>query len=148
MIGKYLKLEGFNQYIKPNLEKHKTEIKDILSYEENGKGRVLVALIGDVDINALERIVKTSIEEAFLVIKKDYLEANSKNDHSTLTAFPTEIVYGDKPLFKTIGLYQNNKTASKVFQNLAGKYSLIDLKSQLKYTDEILKDFGEKFKNF
>jgi len=146
VIGEDLELKGFNHYIRPNIEKYKTEITDVLSYEEDGKKRVLVSLVGDADINALEKTVKISIEEAFLEVEKD--ERKIKDDREKLVYRQHIKTYKKgkyQPLLDTIGLYQDNKTASKIFQNLAIKYSLEDLEYKLDEVEENLRCFGGKF---
>jgi hypothetical protein len=147
-IGKDLSLEGFNHYIKPILEKYKSEVTDVFSYVEEYSERVLVSLIGDAKPEALERILRISIEEVLPKVKEDLNKYSSRNDFPKSAVWEHHINNTDGAIFNTIGLYSDNKTASRIFQNLAVKYSLIDLESQLEKTEDNLRIFSEKFKNF
>jgi hypothetical protein len=150
IIGKGLSLKGFNEYIKPNLERHKTEVTDFLSCGENGREKVLISLVGNDGI--LERIVKWSLEEAVSTMGKNIKESKGDGNQSDPSAYAHQIRDyldgGYSCIFKTIGVYNGDNTASKIFQNLAVKCSLKDLESQLEETEEKMNDFGKKFKNF
>jgi hypothetical protein len=124
ILGNGLPLENFNLYVKPCLERYKAEITDCFSLEGEGSGkRVLVSLIGDANSDALEQTVKISLDEA-------------------------RKIWSFMPYFETIGLYQDNNTASKVFQNLAVKYSAWELNDSLEDITKNLKNFSRKFDSF
>ena len=150
VIGEDLSLQGFNQYIRPNLEKYKSEITDFLVYSENNRKRILVSLIGNADPIALEQTVKISLEESLPIIQKDFKEKNDIGNLPPLTSQAHQIKgFGkDDWLFNTIGLYQDNETASKVFQNLAVKTSAVDSENKLERLELSVRYFKEKFKDF
>ena len=142
-VGEDLSLEGFREYVQPNLEKYKTQVTDVMEYSKKGSKRVLVSLIGDANPSALEQTLKISLDEAKPVSQK-YFEECNKNQHlERLTAWPHHL--GN---FKTIGIYQDNETASKVFQNLAIIYSAKNIEHILDDVTSKIKYFGEKFKHF
>lgn len=142
-IGSRLSLEEFNQYVKPIFEKYKAQITDIMPYKEKEDG-LLMSLIGDSTPSALENTVKISLNE---IHKKLYDEREDEEGNQKISvAFKVKDSDGEK--YKTLGLFQDNETASKVFQNLAFEYSLKNLDNVLKNASYEIKQFGEKFKNF
>ncbi len=140
IIGDDLSLEGFNHYIKPNLEKYQAKVIDFMIF--NGRlnsgssnKHLLVSLIGKNE--SLDEVVKKSMKEAYPFIEKDQREIEFRN----MTAQIYQIKY-----FETLGLYQDDKTASKVYQNLAIKYSSIDAKNELSGFEEKISYFTKRFK--
>ncbi len=144
VIGHDLSLEGFREYILPNLEKYKVKMTDFSPYESEGK-KVLVSLIGDANPDALENTINISMKETYATLDKHFKD----NPAEFKMVFPSQIGDSENQMFfKNLGSFKDNKTASKVFQNLVVKYSLIDLDSQLGNTESNLKRFKDKFKDF
>ncbi len=140
IIGDGLSLEGFNYYIKPNLEKDKIKITDFMVFKERlGSGslnkHLLVSLIGKNGF--LEEAVKKNMEEAYISIEKDQKE----KDLREMVARGYQVKY-----LEILGLYTNNKTALKVYQNLAIKYSSIDARNELNAFEEKIASFIKRFK--
>ena len=143
-IGEDLKLNGFQEYVQPILQKYKVEITNIMSYSENGRKKVLVSLTGgEGNQFALENAVQISLDEAKPISQKNFDELNKSSHLEELTAWPHQLRE-----FKTIGLYQDNETASKVFQSLAIEYSTKNISYVLDKAKSEIKSFGERFKNF
>ena len=144
IIGDDLSLKGFNNYIKPNLEKYKVQITDFMSFEGLNPGNnnhILLSLIGNNE--PLEEIVKKSMEEAYNSVEKDAKEKN----HRELVVWPYQLYKYDQGLiFETLGLYNDDKTASKVYQNLSIKYSLMEIDNVLEEFENKISDFAKKFK--
>ena len=144
IIGEDLSLKGFNNCIKPNLEKYKVQITDFMSFKglnPRNNNRILLSLIGNNE--SLEEIVKKSMKEAYNSVVKEEKEKNYKE----LVVWPQQLYqYGRGLIFETLGLYIDDKTASKVYQNLAIKYSLIEIDNVLKEFEDKMSDFAKKFK--
>lgn len=140
IIGDDLSLEGFNYYIKPNLEKYKVQITDFMVFNGrhfncgNLNKHLLVSLMGDN--GSLEEIIKKSMEEADNSIEKDQKGV----------AWNHQISSFGKVFFETLGLYNDDKTASKIYQNLAIKYSSIDAEDTLEEFENKISCFAKKFK--
>jgi len=148
IIGEDLSLEGFNTYVKPRLEEYKTEVKDYLVFKDHSHSRVLVSLLGKEGI--LERIVKISLDEAHKILEKEDKEKGDSRYNKI--AWPREIKnYQNgklQEIYKVIGVYQNDETASKIFQSLAVEYSAKNINSILSEATRQIRYFGEKLKNF
>jgi hypothetical protein len=134
--------------MKTELEKYKAKITDVHCYQRDLHKKVLVSLIGDSTPEALERVVKISMEEALPKVEEDHKKYLSERNLSASLVWPHQIENSDGVIFSKIGTYQDNKTASKVFQNLAIKYSAMDLESQIEETNDKLRLFADKFKDF
>ncbi|MDP2673154.1 MAG: hypothetical protein Q8O84_05055 [Nanoarchaeota archaeon] len=143
IIGNDLSLKGFNFYVKPNLEKYKAQITDFMIFKGNEFGsenkHLLLSLTGNN--NSLEEIVKKSMEEAYNSVEKD-----EENRQDMLGAWPHQIKSGQRILFETLGVYSDDKTASKVYQNLAVKYSLMGIDDVLEEFENKMSSFAKKFK--
>jgi hypothetical protein len=81
-IGNGLSLEGFNHYMKTELEKYKAKITDVHCYQRDLHKKVLVSLIGDSTPEALERVVKISMEEALPKVEEDHKKYLSERNLS------------------------------------------------------------------
>ena len=115
IIGNGLSLKGFNKYIKPNLEKYKTKITDLMIFNGNYfdfKGKHLfLSLTGNNE--SLEEIVEKSLKEAYNSIEKDQRDKNYRN----MLAWSHQLYEsGQGLIFETLGLYNDDKTASKIYQ--------------------------------
>ncbi len=139
IIGNDLSLDGFNHYLKPNFEKYKVQITDIMIFESSNINKsLLVSLNGNN--GSLEEMIKKSFEEAHNSIEKD------KKDNQKMVAYTWQLHLSDNNSFETLGIYQDDKTASKVYQNLAIKYSLIDSEKKLDEFENRMSSFAKKFK--
>lgn len=146
-LGHDLTLEGFNHYILPNLEKYNTQVTDILSYSDEDIKKILIALKREKeDARTLEVVLNTSLEKAYSVIEKDFY----KNCEKKPAYFTANYQIGSKDnwLLRTIGIYKDDETASKVFQNIAVEYSIKSLKEKIEDIENYISEFREKFENF
>jgi hypothetical protein len=141
-IGRDLSIKGFNEYVKPNLEKYKTEIKDIMSYTDGNDKKILVSLVGDSAPSSLETAVQISLREAHIILTE--MERKG-NENKSAWAYQVKDYEGEK--YNVVGLFQENETASKVFQSLALEYSSKNLSYILDKTKENIKGFGERLSN-
>ncbi len=141
-IGEGLSMEGFKEYIKPNLEKYKTQVTDMMSYADRAGEKILVSLIGDATPSALENTVKISLDEAHKILQ----DKERTNEDKSAWTHQVKTYGGEK--FNTIGIYQNNETASKVFQNLAIEYSTKNINNVLTKAKSDINEFGKKFFRF
>ncbi len=138
IIGHDLSLEGFNYYLKPNFEKYKVQITDFMIFNRSSINKsLLISLTGNN--GSLEEMIKKSFEEACNSIEKD------QKDNKRI-AYTYQIRLSDNSFFETLGIYQDDKTASKVYQNLAIKYSLIDSENNLDEFEKRMSIFAQKFK--
>ena len=145
IIGDDLSLKGFNFYVKPNLEKYKAQITDFMIFRGLNPARsnnhIFISLIGNNE--SLEEMVKKSMEEAYNSVAKEEKEKNYKE----LGVWSQQLYqYGRGLIFETLGLYSDDKTASKVYQNLAIKYSLIEIDNVLGEFENKMSNFAKKFK--
>lgn len=135
IIGNDLSLDGFNYYLKPEFEKYQVQTTDIMPFNSSRINKsLLISLTGNN--GSLEEIIKKSLEEAQNSIEKDQKRFASNY----------QLRLSDNNLFETLGIYQDDKTASKVYQNLAIKYSLIDSDNQLDEFENRMSSFAKKFK--
>jgi hypothetical protein len=147
-IGRHLSMNGFNEYVKPSLNKYKAKITDIMSYTDKNNKKILVSLKGgEGNQFALENLVKISLSEAYYNLLCDE-ENNPQNRGNILPAMPYQVKDFEGEKFNTIGLYQDNETASKVFQSLAIEYSAKNIGIILDEAKNKIKNFGEKFSEF
>ena len=143
IIGKDLSLDGFNEYIKPHLEKREIKLTDFMIFNGNtfkyddlkSNKNLLISLISKLNLE--EKLKESFLEAKNIFNKTDY-------DHKKDKTYSFQIFYGDKPYIETLGVYENDKTASKVYQNLAIKYSSIEADNFLDEFENKLKNFGEK----
>ena len=146
IIGEGLSLEGFNIYIKPALEKYNSKVTDYLIFKNKDKSKLLISLSGGEGI--LERIVKISLDEAHKILEKEDKEKGAVRENKI--AWPYQIKNyknGDlQEIYETIGVYSDDETASKVFQNLAIKYSLLDTETSLVDFKRALASFIDRYK--
>lgn len=147
IVGKDLSIQGFNHYVLPFLEKYKSEVTDIMSFKDRYEKYLLISIIGDANKDTLERTINNSIKEARPLAEEDFQEKSRNKDNFSLIAWPHELSFEHT---KTLGLYQDNETASKVYQNLAIEYSArsvrTTLESELKLIKSTMSSFAEKFK--
>ena len=79
IIGENLSLKGFNNCIKPNLEKYEVQITDFMSFKglnPRNNNRILLSLIGNNE--SLEEIVKKSMKEAYNSVVKEEKNCGSR----------------------------------------------------------------------
>ncbi len=145
-IGSGLSMRGFEKYVKPSLEKYHAEITDILSYSEVGKEKIFVSLIGDASSSALENTVRISLNEAHSNLEEE--EKNRGNVRKEIIAWAHQVKDYEGEKFNVVGLYQDNETASKVFQNLAIEYSTKNLDYILEESKEEIRRFGKELSQF
>lgn len=141
-IGRDLSINGFNEYVKPNLRKYQVKIKDIMSYTDRNDKKILVSLVKDGTPSSLETAVQTSLHEAHVILTG--MERKTSENKSAW-AYHVKDSEGEK--YNVVGLFQENETASKVFQSLALEYSSKNLSYILDKTKENIKGFGERLSN-
>ncbi len=145
ILGNGLTIAGFNHYIKPLLEKQAVELTDYMEFtsnlfEANNAEHILVSVKG----TNLTNMVKESIHSARKII-----DDVSRQFQENQLAWGHQISSRGNPYLKELGVYSDEETASKVYQNLAVQYSLDSLHSAVEEkTEEIkemLNEFGNKF---
>lgn len=142
-IGEKLSMKGFNEYVKPNLEKYKIRLTDVMQYKDRKGEKILASLIGDANPSSLETAVKLSLNEAHIILKE-----KEKSGEDKKSAWAHQVKTYEGEILNTLGLYQDNETASKVFQNLAIEYSAKNISHILDETKNEVKNFGERFTRF
>jgi|GEM_PF-3809132 len=146
ILGNGLTIAGFNHYIKPLLEKQDVELTDYMEFignlfEINNEEHILISVKG----TNLTNIIKESINSA----RKTIDDVTRQYPENQLV-WGHQISSGGIPYIKELGVYSDEETASKVYQNLAVQYSLESLQSAVEEKTEEIKDmlneFGNKFK--
>ena len=159
LIGEGLTLEGFKQFVQPIFLKEKYLVKDVLAPYRSHNSQILVSIVGE---GFLERVVNDVLVESGADIEKSQLEARNLNQSSgqdyTPTAYSHQIstfshwqkkegekdVRINKGLYKIIGLYDADDTASKLFPVLAQEYLLNGIKQDVDALAKQLKDIMNK----
>ena len=143
-IGKGLSMKGFNDYVKPFLLEYKAEVTDVMQYTDRVRNGLIVSLRGGVGNQfGLENTVKVSLNEAAKILSEQ-----EKVSSESKSAWAHEVKESEGVIFNTLGLYKNNETASKVFQNLAIEYSAKNIDSVLSKVENSINEFGKKFSRF
>ncbi len=144
LIGDNLSVEGFNKYIIPSLKMYDIKVSDVLYKKLASKG-ILISLVRDVGekTSLLEEFVQKSMEEAYSEVNKDFEKHPSK-----CLVYPHQICNGGNWAWNIIGVYSDDKTASKLFPSLALDYFAEVLTNRLENIEESMSDFAEKFEVF
>jgi hypothetical protein len=152
LIGNDLSLRGFNQYVQSFLEKKGYSVEDKLSvpYQTNRKS-ILISVVGKKDL-------ETELDKMLVEIGKiiDKTEISSKKPKKLEDHYPVarkhqvsfshlekkegqEDISVEKGLYETIGIYQDNNTASQLFPSIAQKYLLDGIEQKAEEVVEEIK---------
>ncbi len=159
LVGKGLSIQGFDTYIQPVLEEKGYSIPDKLgNYSSIDQGGIFISMVGEGD---LETILDETLIQAGKNIEKVEKELREKRVTDKQIAYrfqvsTTEWVEKEedrvfKGIFKVIGIYQDNSTASKLFQPKAQEILLENLRKKLYETEKefnsTLKNLGQRLSN-
>lgn len=121
-----LSLKGFNEYFLPRLGAKGYKVKDILELgDPNG---VLISLVG---VGNLEKeIEKTTKEVHDEILNSDIETLSTHNFHVNF--------------FKTLGIYENDETASQNFPLLAQQYLCDSARKKINYLNSQISSLANK----
>ena len=158
LIGKEgLSLKGFDGYIEPLLKSKGYSVNDKLEVSGGGisEGSILTSISGNGD---LEWIVNDVLVEAHNMVNKEELERKIPEMVRTMRSFhiPTSVKYVgsgegkvcvEKAEYTTIGIYQENETASQLFPSIAQRYLLDRVRIEVDRVSEKVKSLlGKKLR--
>lgn len=143
-IGEGLSLRAFSEYLKPSFEKYNSHVTDIIEYNIHQSKKLLVSLVCCTSPLELEKVVKLSLDDACIKIER----INKDLKESERLAWPHQVKNYEGQICAPIGLFQEDETASKVFQFLAIKYSAKGISEILEEAKSEIIRFGEKFSKF
>ena len=125
-----LSVRGFNEHFLPELEKKGYEVRDIVALgDPNG---VLISLVG-------QEKLEQAIEECVEKMPKKLAELARELGPGNMSANNFQA-----SSFKTLGMYQNNETASGNFPLLAQRYLCDSARKKVDYLENKIKRFMNK----
>jgi len=125
IVGYGLSLEGFNRYVKPNIEKQGLVLTDssTFKYGKNKIPRILVSVYSKDGMNSLEQRMKEGLDKAFADIGEDIKKINNLGDMLALGSQIKEICTKEnKYSLRTMGIYPDKEAASKLFPGLVDTF--------------------------
>jgi len=140
LIGKGLSLEGFNAFVQPVFEEKGYFVKDkLVIFPNTHYKKLLVSIKGDEN---LENSINTILIESGIIIGKAQARAIELNSQTSggeycPLAYSHEVskfdhwekngeknICIDKGLYTTLGIYDSDDSASKLFPSIAQEYLL------------------------
>lgn len=142
LIGSRLSWEGFDTYVKPALNANRITLNDLIMVNAIEMDSSLLASLsseGDVE-KSLNKALIDSIT-IINVNEKNRRENGEKNqiawEHQVKGNF-------GKGAYFTIGVYQDNLTASRLFPSIAEKYMMAEIEKKADYLRKEIKSLLQK----
>jgi hypothetical protein len=137
-IGDELSLKGFRMYVQPILEGRGYSVPEVLSV---GTSTILTSIVGEGD---LEEVVNSVLVESGPIIEEAEKEIRNQSSEQYIPKVWShnvskfshmdrkdgeDDVCVNKGLYKVVGMYEANETASKLFLLIAQEQLLIGVES-------------------
>lgn len=155
LIGKDLSLRGFDKYVEPLFKKKGYSVNDRLDVPYDQARAIIVSVSGEGD---LEKGINDSLVKSGEVLDAEMKKFGFKDriayNHqvSQFSHWEGKVGTGKKielGIYKTLGLYQEEGTASKLFSSLAQKYLVEGLEDKIEEVAEKAKNLlGKRLGDF
>ncbi len=114
LIGMDLSLENFNRYVEPILEEKRCIVRDrlVVNYcPKIGSKTIFTSVVGNVDLGKM-------INQALI----DSKEVISGEQGVWRSQVSINFLGSERGQYRTIGIYEENEEASRLFTSLVKKY--------------------------